>query len=158
MKHLTTGNLFPFQVNIGTIFDEFEKLVNQQYTQIPKYPPMDVYRNENKEHVIEIATTFKPENIDIDVEDNQITISGKNEEVESNDKNSYYHKTISKKSFIRTFTTDYLIDKENVEAIIENGLLKIILKAKQIEPVEKTKVQIKVNNQKQLETTKKDEE
>lgn len=138
MKHLTTGNLFPFQMNIGTIFD--------------------VYRNENKEHVIEIATTLKPENIDIDVEDNQITISGKNEEVESNDKNSYYHKTISKKSFIRTFTTDYLIDKENVEAIIENGLLKIILKAKQIEPVEKTKVQIKVNNQKQLETTKKDEE
>ncbi len=157
MKHLTR-NLFPFQMNVGSLFEEFDKIVNQQYTQIPKYPPMDVYRNENQEHIIEIATTFKPENIDIEVEDNQITIVGKNEEIESNEKNNYYHKTISRKSFTKTFTTDYLIDKEKVDATIENGLLKIILKPKQIEPIEKTKVQIKLNNKKQLETTKKDEE
>lgn len=134
--------LFPNHSNLTNVLDEISKSFNQ----MPKYPPMDIYETKNGEHVIEIATTFKVENINIDVQDNIISISGKNEDTKENIENeqNYIYKTISKKSFQRTFKTDYIIDKDSVQALMENGLLRITFKPK-IEAVEnKTNIKIQV--------------
>lgn len=132
-----------FPTLFGELFQEIDsKFFSPMYNQMPKYPPMDIYTNKNGEHVVEIATTFKPENIDINVQDSYITISGKNEETkeENNDIEKYHHRTISKKSFSQTLNVNYQIDKESIQATMENGLLKVIFKEKKSDPI---KIEVK---------------
>lgn len=124
-------NIFP--MIFSELFEEFDSINRENYKGMPKYPPIDSYINEDGSHTLEIATTFRPEDIKVDVEDNLITIEGKNtlhENEEGLKTRRYIHKSISRKSFTRAFKADYNIDKKSVSANFENGLLTINFKSK----------------------------
>lgn len=79
-------------------------------------------------------------NVDIDLKDNQLTITGRIDPVEGEKEVSLY-KEFLYGDYIRQFTLSYVIDQNKITAKMEDGVLRLILPK-----VEKTKPQkIKVS-------------
>lgn len=90
-------------------------------------PRVDVLEKNNAFELQMALPGLNKEQISIDVEGEQITVSGERKlaETSENEKHhlieNYYGK------FSRTFTLPENVDKENVEAKFENGILQIVL-------------------------------
>ncbi len=89
----------------------------------------DVYEDEDNVMVDLKAPGFKKEDIEIDIEGDMLTVSGKitEEKEEEKEKKKYYMKEIREESFSRTLTLPTKVDSENSKAKVENGMIKITL-------------------------------
>jgi HSP20 family protein len=136
MTKMTVWN--PWRITPRDFFDideEFESFSNVQ---------MDLYE-EGDNVVAEIkAPGFEEDQLDIRVEANQLTVSGKMEEFteEKNKKRKYYRKEMKNLSFTRTSDLPVHVDSGKAEATFKNGVLKIILPKK--EEAKPKQVQIKI--------------
>lgn len=87
------------------------------------YPPYDIEKLGDDEYRIVVALAgFVPEDIDVTVEQNQLTLRGKKQEAEGV---NYLHRGIASASFVRRFELADFI-KVN-DASFEDGLLVITL-------------------------------
>ncbi len=90
---------------------------------------MDMYETES-ELVVELeAPGFKKEDIDISVENNVITISGKrvhNEEKQNKKKKEYY-KEVSEESFARSENLPVRVKAEEASAEFKDGIVIVIM-------------------------------
>jgi len=88
------------------------------------YPPYNIARLDDTHYVIEVAVAgFSEEEIDVEVKENQLTVTGKQEKKET--EVEYIHKGISARNFERNFT---LADNVEVRAAtVKNGILAIAL-------------------------------
>jgi len=110
-------------------------------TRFPKFfgqmetPKVDLYEKEGK-IIAEVAVPgMKPEEINVEVEDNVLKIEGKKEERKEEEKKGYYRKEISAGFFRRIIPLPEEIKKESVQATLEEGILKIVMeKAKKEKP------------------------
>ena len=114
----------PLQIRtIDDIFNEFFKL-NVDTTDDVKTPIHDVIEND-KEYIVELLLAgIKKENVSINVEKDELSIKAERKEIENlnyNRKQSYYGK------YERTFILPDTVDKENIDASMEDGILKIII-------------------------------
>jgi len=108
-------------------FDRFGSLLDAALTadrQGGGYPPYDIERVEENEYNISIAVAgFRESEIDVQVENGVLTISGKKEPAEK--ESHYLHKGIATRSFERKFN---LADHVEVQAAkLDNGLLEVSL-------------------------------
>jgi HSP20 family protein len=107
-------------------------------------PAIDMY--EDKENII-VETQLggiNPENIDISIENNILSIKGESEKKSEIDEKNYYRKEIRRGSFYRTVSLPTKVDGDSAKAINEDGILKITIpKAPELKP--KT---IKIENKK----------
>ncbi len=95
------------------------------------YPPYNIVKHDEYNYTVEIAVAgFSPEDIDIEVRDAQLVVSGqKKVEVEQ----EYLYHGISNRGFARSFAlAEDMVVKD---ARFENGLLKI--RAERVIPEEK---------------------
>lgn len=89
---------------------------------IPAYPPYNVKKVDEEHYVIEMAVAgFGKHNLDIELKDGVLTITG-NTEAEEGD---YLHKGIANRAFTRKFTIADSVEVKNAE--LANGMLKIFL-------------------------------
>jgi HSP20 family protein len=65
-------------------------------------------------------------NVDIDLKDNQLTITGRIDPVEGEKEVSLY-KEFLYGDYIRQFTLSYVIDQNKITAKMEDGILRLIL-------------------------------
>ena len=65
-------------------------------------------------------------NVDIDLKDNQLTITGRIDPVEGEKEVSLY-KEFLYGDYIRQFTLSYVIDQNRITAKMEDGILRLIL-------------------------------
>ena len=73
--------------------------------------------------------------IELDVKKDQLTLKGHAEKEKTNEGENYRTREYSKTSFERTFRMDSHIDKQNIKAKLEDGILKVTLpKIKEVEP------------------------
>lgn len=86
------------------------------------YPPHNVIKVDEDNYIIEFAVAgFKAKDIDIDVQESVLRITGGKK-----DDREYSHKGISSKNFFKTFTlADYMVIKGSM---LEDGILSIYLK------------------------------
>ncbi|MEM8686056.1 MAG: Hsp20 family protein [Pseudomonadota bacterium] len=110
-------------------FDEVERLLDRATKSAGDgYPPYNIERiqdDSGSEHLrITLAVAgFSEDELDISVEDNQLSIRGK--QVDDGNENHYLHRGIAARQFHRTFV---LADGVEVTgANLENGLLSVDL-------------------------------
>ena len=90
------------------------------------YPPFDLIKTGENDYRIELAVAgFKPEEIDITSQQNQLVVSGRKAEESEQSGSDYIYRGIANRSFERRFA---LADHIHVKgADLKDGLLKIEL-------------------------------
>ena len=90
-------------------------------------PQVDIFENQN-EIVLEAELPgMKPEDVDISIENNVLTIHGERK-FEKKDENDNFHRVErSYGTFTRSFTLPPTVQSENANAEFENGVLRLTL-------------------------------
>jgi HSP20 family protein len=88
---------------------------------------IDVYNENDKEFVAEVHVSgYKPEEVDIRVQDNILEITGRHEEsMEEKDKKRTYYMHQSSANFYRGIALPKNINADKLEADFEDGILRI---------------------------------
>jgi len=98
-------------------------------------PAIDMY--EDKDNII-VETQLggiDPENVDVSIENNVLSIKGESEKKSEIDEKNYYRKEIKRGSFYRSIALPTKVDGNSAKAINEDGLLKITIpKAAEVKP------------------------
>ena len=112
-------------VGFDTIFD---RLFDMDLTRDSGYPPYNIRKVNELQYVIELALAgFSKDDIEVEVTEGQLAIRSKKleEKTEVNSDDSFVHKGIAKRSFMRQFTlSDDIIVKG---ADLKDGMLIIDL-------------------------------
>ena len=104
------------------------------------YPPYNIETTgENAYRLTMAVAGFAPDEIDVVVKDNELTVTGKSKK--DDDKASYLHRGIARRAFERRFNlADYI---KVVTASLDNGLLHIELERDVPEAAKPRKIAIK---------------
>lgn len=135
-------------------FDKFFVGFDEQFTQlakmsqdiaktIPNYPPCNIRKVEDNKYVIELALAgFSNTDVEVTIDGNKLTISGKTEDDADN---TFLFKGIANRAFTRTFALADKIEVESAEMV--NGMLKIALD-KMVEVSNVKKIEVKGSSKK----------
>ncbi len=104
---------------------------------------VDVFQNANDIVIKTIVAGVKPEDLDISISRDMVTIRGKREEVREVSDDDYFHQELYWGSFSRTVLLPEEIDVETSEASERHGLLTIRLP--KIDKRRQTKLRVKTN-------------
>lgn len=106
-------------------------------------PPMDIYQT-NNDLIIELQLSKDvADKISISIEEGILSIKrGEEKEEEVKDKN-YYRREIRKGSFSRSVALPFPVKEEEIKAVYENGVLKIILPKTEAKKPKKIEVEVK---------------
>ena len=146
-----TTTTFPFPRSSFVGFDKlFDELTRAQLGTQNNYPPHNVVKVDEDKFIIELALAgFKSEDLDIQLKDSILTVTGKKE-----DEREYYHKGISSREFVRTFTLGEYV--EVTGATLVDGILSINLERVVPEEERPKKIEINQNSTKTKKSFLKD--
>jgi molecular chaperone IbpA len=123
---VTTDTLSPlYKASIG-----FDQLVNEffnepSFVNTSGYPPYNISKDAEDVYEITLAIAgFKKADIDIELEDGTLKITGKSEVLDS-DNREWLHKGIAERNFVRTFKLAEYVEVKNAK--LEDGILRISL-------------------------------
>jgi molecular chaperone IbpA len=110
----------------------FESMIDnllRATSQTSNYPPYNIIKHSDDAYCIEVAVAgFKDGEVDVEVENNQLTIRGEQRSDSDEHTGEYIYKGISARSFVRTFT---LADHVEVAgALVQDGILTVQLERK----------------------------
>ena len=119
-----------FSVGFDSIFDRF---FDMDLTRDSGYPPYNIRKINEAQYVIEIALAgFSKDDIEVELTEGTLAVRSKKEE-ETNGDDSFVHKGIAKRSFLRSWTlSDDIIVKG---ADLKDGML--IINLEKVIPDEK---------------------
>lgn len=90
-------------------------------------PSVDIFENQN-EIVLEAELAgLKPEDVEISIENNVLTIRGERKFEKKEEGDNFHRVERSYGSFTRSFTLPPTVETENVTAEFENGVLRLAL-------------------------------
>ncbi len=136
----------PSQYIFGDLYDElFNNFLNDfkspsiNYTQ----PAVNIVEEKDK-YVLELAVPgVNKKDIDIKMEDNELTISSNVEEKVEEKEENMVRREYNYSSFKRVFTIPQTVDTKHIDAEYKDGILKITMKKKE-EAIKKGPRAIKV--------------
>ncbi len=125
-------------VGFDRLFDLLEN--SRAATQGDNYPPFNIERTSETEYVVTIAVAgFKPDEIDITAQQNQLLVSGQ-KKVDGNDNRDFLHLGIANRNFERRFQlADHVFVKG---ADMADGLLLIQLERQVPDELKPRKIMI----------------
>jgi len=91
------------------------------------YPAMNVWMNENGAVVTTELPGVLSDNLDINVADNTLTVSGSRKPEELEEGATYHRRERAYGTFTRSFQLPFRVDPQKVEASLNNGILTITL-------------------------------
>ena len=103
------------------------------------YPPYNIERTDENAYRIEIAVAgFKPEELNIEVKENLLTVQGR--KTANDEARQYLHRGLAERNFERRFQlADYVVV---TDAALDNGLLSISLKRELPEALKPRRIEI----------------
>lgn len=106
------------------LFDNFEQRFANQINN--NYPPYNILKHDENTYEIEVAVTgFLPEEVTVEIDQNQLIVKGHREKVD-NEYSTYLYRGLATRDFTRSWT---LAEHMEVgEGRIKNGVLSIELK------------------------------
>jgi HSP20 family protein len=119
-------------------------------------PSVDIY--ENKDNIVLEAELpgMKPEDVNISIENNVLTVHGERKFEKKDDKDNFHRVERSYGSFTRSFTLPPTVSAENVDAEFENGILRLTMAKR--EEAKPRRIEIKAGGKaqpKHIDTTAK---
>lgn len=116
--------LLPHTFGFDRVFDMLDEAANLANSSNLAFPPANIVQIDDTNFVIELAIAgYKKDEIDITLEKNALTISGKKAD---KDERKFLVKGIAGRSFTRTFV---VLDTVEIEdAVLTDGILSIYLK------------------------------
>ena len=90
-------------------------------------PSVDIF--ENKDQIVLEAELpgLKPEDVNISIENNVLTLHGERKFEKKDDSDNFHRVERSYGSFTRSFTLPPTVSSENVDAVFDNGILRLSL-------------------------------
>lgn len=85
----------------------------------------------------------KKEDIDINIDNNVLTICGRFKKEEKKDTNNIIHEEFSYGTFKRSFSLNSEVDEDKIDAKLSEGILNLVINKKPPEKTKKKKVLIK---------------
>jgi HSP20 family protein len=117
---------------------------------VPLFPTLkiseiaaDIWEDEKNVYVDLALPGINIENVDIEVEDNILKVSGKAEEKKEEKKENYYRKEIRRGAFQKVLHLPAKVSEEGASATYKDGILHITLPKEKKEKVKKIKIQKK---------------
>jgi HSP20 family protein len=105
---------------------------------------VDVYQTPSEIVIRTMVAGIKPENLDISISRDMVTIKGSREESHEVSEGDYFHKELYWGSFSRTVMLPAEVEIEEAEAIEKNGLL--TLRLPKIDKERQAKLKVKSSN------------
>lgn len=141
-KDLEGGRNFP---QLPDIFGQGEEWVPFVPTFRPEEPIVDIYQDKENLYVDVSLSGIKPENVEISIEDNILTIQGKGEEKKEVKEKDYLRREIRRGSFRRVIKLPVEVKENKAVAESKDGMLKIVIPkvAKKISSSKKVPIKIK---------------
>ena len=128
MTRLTTLDLAPFYRSAIGVDRLFDRIVGQldSATTTSNYPPYNILKTGENAYEVQVAVAgFKQGEVNVEVKEGNLIITGEKAEVELPEGHTYEHQGISARRFIRTFAiADYV---EVKSATSRDGILTISL-------------------------------
>lgn len=122
-------------VNGNSVWQEMEKMRQQldrmadniPYRSAPSFPALNVWSNTDGLLVTAEVPSVEPENLDIAIVNQTLTLSGSRNPVDLDEHARYHRQERGYGEFKRTIELPYRIAADKVEAKFKNGVLTIIL-------------------------------
>jgi HSP20 family protein len=130
-------------------FDLFNSIVNSVETNrdesslVAFVPAVNTREGEYAYHVEVDLPGIKKEDIDIDVQNNVLTISGERKTKKEVKEEDYYKIESQYGKFSRSFTLPEKVDTENIHAESKNGVLEVIVPKLKEEEKKVKKIKVK---------------
>ncbi|MFN3344491.1 MAG: Hsp20/alpha crystallin family protein [Chloroherpetonaceae bacterium] len=135
---LVKFNQNPFAV-IDRVFDDVFRdtmpVFNSAFN--PNAMRVDIAEDEKNIYIEAELAGMKKEDVKVSIEDNVLTIRGERKQENEEKKKNYHRVERVYGSFSRAFTLGENIDKDNIEAKYEDGVLRLTLP--KVEPVKNVK-------------------
>lgn len=132
MTKITTLDLNPFYRNaigVDQLFNRIITQIDQHSNDATNYPPYNIIKTGDETFEVQVAIAgFEEGEVNIEVRDNNLIVSGEQLSKELPEGHEYTHKGISARNFLRTFSlADYV---EVIGATSKNGILSVSLERK----------------------------
>ena len=131
-KHLSIFNqLRPVTVGFDNMFDHFERMFDEdsffRSPTMSNFPPYNIVKTGKNTYDVELALAgFSKDDIEVQYEDNMLTVKSKQKDEKSESKDedgNILHRGISKRWFSKSFTVADDVEVKGAE--LKDGLLKI---------------------------------
>jgi HSP20 family protein len=120
---------------------EDESWENSTKTKLTLSPAIDVYEKNNTVFIKCQLPGFKPEEVDINVTYESVSIKGEKKEEKEEKEKSFYHQEISYGTFFRSVILPARVKAEKAEAKFSNGILTISMPKLEIKAPKTIKIQ-----------------
>lgn len=104
---------------------------------------VDVYQNQNDIVIKTMVAGVKPEDLDVSISRDMVTIKGKRESERTVADDDYFHKELYWGSFSRSIVLPEEIDVDSAEAVEKHGLL--IIKLPKLDKNRQTRLKVRGN-------------
>ena len=128
------------QREVNRLFDATNK---GRVFNTPTYPSINIWANQNGQVISAEMPGIRPEDIDIDVTGDALSISGVRKPNEVSKEARYHRRERNYGSFSRTVQLPFMVDTHKVEASLKNGVLLINLPRAEADRPRKISVQSK---------------
>ncbi|MGD8405548.1 MAG: Hsp20/alpha crystallin family protein [Anaerolineales bacterium] len=128
------------QREMNRLFDTSNK---ERVFTAPSYPAINIWINENGQLISAEMPGINPDNIDIDVTGDALSISGERKPDEGVRDARYHRRERSYGSFSRTIQLPFMVDTKKAEANFNNGILMISLPRAEVDKPKKITIKSK---------------
>ncbi len=104
---------------------------------------VDVYQNQNEIFIKTMVAGVKPEDLDVSISRDMVTVKGKRANEKTIADDDYFHKELYWGSFSRTVVLPQEIDVDAAEAVEKHGLL--IIKLPKLDKNRSTRLKVRGN-------------
>jgi HSP20 family protein len=134
----TNKELFPAMSLFDNFLHRFFEEDSREESQ--RLMAIDVMENDKDYQVVADLPGIKKDNINISVDDNELVIEAKQDEKKEEKKGSYYRCERYSGNYRRSILLSENVDRSNIDAKFEDGVLEITLPKKEPTPVKKISV------------------
>lgn len=141
--------------DIISLRDAMDKLFEDSFVRLSRFwptlgewqLPIDMYQTDNEVVVKAAVPGFKPEEIDISITGDTLTIKGEHKEDKQVKDEDYLYRECRFGAFSRSLNIPVKVKSDKAEAVFENGMLTLTLpKAEEIKPKQ---IKVKVKGEKE---------